>query len=130
MTLNIKASFPQGEIYNSGVILFRDLEKKLTLSITPAEISNASTYHVYIKISHIEGQDSTAKWTGSSDGGFNLEIVNFDSPYGLTLHNPVIIGSYNGRQVLLDFVVYRLGNYTTSPRMFCYTLRSGDLINE
>jgi hypothetical protein len=129
MTLKIIASFPEGEIYSSGTIIFRDLDKPLDISITP-EIGSQSPYHVRVKLLHIEGEVTSVRWTSSDDRVFNLDIINFDNPYGLTLHHPVVIGSYEQRQVLLDFAVYTLGNYPrSSPRMFCYTIRQGETIN-
>jgi hypothetical protein len=128
MPLNVKAFLSENEIFDSGVIVIRDLQNSLILEISPP-ILGAHSYRVQLKFFNIEGHESVARWS-FSEGSYNLEIINFDSPAGLTLHGPLTVGSYEQRAILLDFVVYTIGtDPKNAPKLFCYTLRAGDLIN-
>jgi hypothetical protein len=116
-------SFPGSEIYSSGAIVVRD-RQPLTLEINPLDSPLNERYEVRLRFSTIEGQEGGVKWEHSANGGLDLDIINFDSPLGVTTHTPINVGSYQEREILLDFVVYALGE-PTAPKLFCYTLRSG-----
>jgi hypothetical protein len=122
MTLNVRAFFPDSEIYSSGAITIRDIPQSLTIQMSP---ETGNPYDIKITFSHVEGKDSTVNWA-VAERGLNINIINFDSAWGLTTHYPVPLGTYAGRSLLLDFVVYTLGNQPASaPKLFCYTLRAG-----
>jgi hypothetical protein len=124
MALTVRAFFPDSEIYSSGVITIRDILKPLTIQIIP-EMGNA--YDIKLTFLRIEGKESWVNWV-VAERGLDIDIINFDSSLGLTMHHPVPLGTYGGRPLLLDFVVYTLGNEpATAPKLFCYTLRAGTL---
>jgi hypothetical protein len=123
-TLTVRTFFPDSEIYSSGAITIRDFQKPLTIQILPPE--TGVPYDIKVTFSRIEGKDGSVDWS-IADRGLNLNLINFDSPLGLTMHNPVPLGTYDGKPLLLDFVVYTLGDSATAPKLFCYTLRAGSL---
>jgi hypothetical protein len=124
MALNVRAFFPDSEIYSSGAITIRDVSQPLTLQIVP---ETGNPYDIKIIFSRVEGKDGSVTWA-VAEKGLDITIINFDSPWGLTMHYPVPLGTYGGRSLLLDFVVYTLGDQPASaPKLFCYTLRTGSL---
>jgi hypothetical protein len=126
MPLIVKAFLSENEVFDSGLIIVRDLAHLFVLEISaPGAIS----YKIRMKFTGIEGRESAARWS-SAEGAYNLDIVNVDSPMGLTTHGPLIIGSYERREILLDFAVNTSGtDPKNAPKLFFYTLRAGDLID-
>jgi hypothetical protein len=76
MTLNVRASFPDSEIYSSGAITIRG-HQPLTLQIVP---STGNPYDIEISFSKIEGKEGSVRWT-VVDKGLDIDIINFDSPW-------------------------------------------------
>jgi hypothetical protein len=124
MPVTVRTFFSESEIYGSGAITVRDLQP-LTIQIIPV---TGNPYDIRLIFSRLEGQEGSVQWTVAESGGINITIVNFDSTYGLTPYGPINVGYYEGREILLDFIIYTLGHEPrTSPKLFCYTLRAGNL---
>jgi hypothetical protein len=126
MPITVKTFFleTESEIYSSGAITVRH-RQPLKIQMTPDE---GDPYIIRLIFSFMEGQNSSVKWAISENGEMTINITNFDSPYGLTTHEALNIGYYQGREILLDFIIYTLGNEPrTAPKLFCYTLRAGNL---
>src|SRR6266700_5500720 len=123
MPLIVRASLPEGEIYSSGAITIRDL-KPLTLLLMSA--IGETPYEIRLIFEKDEKHFSEVRWEALKSGGMEIRIRNFDSPMGLTPLGPINIGSYEGREILLDFVIYTLGDPKNAPKLFCYTLRAGN----
>jgi hypothetical protein len=125
MPLIIETYLSKREVYASGAITVRDLEP-ITIRLKP-EVSS-TPYDILIKFIYKEGQEASVGWSTSANGEINISIANFDSPWGLTLPQPIPIGTFNERPIFLDFVVYTLGNDPRGrpPKLFCYTLLLGD----
>jgi hypothetical protein len=92
-TLSVRAFFPDSEIYNSGVVTIRDIRQPLTIQILP---ETGNPYDIKITFTYVEGKDSSVNWT-IAKSGLNIDIINFNSPWGLTMHYPVPLGTYAGR---------------------------------
>jgi hypothetical protein len=125
MSLSIKPHFADDEIFDSGAIVIRDLSP-LTLTLTSSELTEL--YDIVIHFVHIEGGNGRIDWTVPiPNKKIEVTLTNFDSPYGLTLHNPIPIGLFKDKPLLLDIIIYTLGNdpKTKPPKLFCYTLRAG-----
>jgi hypothetical protein len=132
MSLTITSYLSENEIYGSGSITVRDLQP-LTIEIRSGIL--APPYKINIVFLTKEGEDAGVHWeTLQTHGiqiplqthGIQINIVNFNSPMGLTIHSPINIGSFEGKEILLDFVVYTLGDDPSrAPKLFCYTVLLG-----
>ena len=115
-SLKVRAFFPDSEIYSSGAITIRGIPhpQPLTIQIIP---ETGNPYDIKITFSYLEGKDSAVNWA-VVEGGLNIDIINFNSPWGLTTHYPVPLGTYGGRSLLLDFVVYTVGAVSAVNQLF------------
>src|SRR5437764_10195533 len=96
MPVDVRMSFPGSEIYSSRAIVVRD-RQPLTIEIIPPNSPLNERYEVRLHFSTIEGQEGGVKWEHSANGGLDLNIINFDSPLGVTTHTPINVGSYQER---------------------------------
>jgi hypothetical protein len=119
----IKTYVSEQEIFSSGAIVVRDLDSiqfKLQSQI------DSHPYEILIKFTRIENNESGVSWS-SSLIRTEITFTNFDSPSGLTTYAPLPVGFFRGKPLLLDVVIYTLGNdlRLKPPKLFCYTLRAG-----
>jgi hypothetical protein len=123
--LFIKTYVSEQEIFSSGAIIVRDsdpIKFKLQTQI------DTDPYEILVKFTWREENGSGVLWSSSLvNNRTEITFNNFDSPSGLTLHNPIPVGFFRGRPLLLDVVIYTLGNdpKLKPPKLFCYTLRAG-----
>jgi hypothetical protein len=90
-------------------------------------VLGSDLYKITLAFSVAENQQgSMVRWRSPETGALNIDLINFNSPWGLTPHEPIIVGYYEGREILLDFAVYTLGNDPkTAPKLLFYTLHAG-----
>jgi hypothetical protein len=70
MSFDVKVSFPGREIYDSGLIIVRDLEQPVTIQIRPKTIGS-TPYNIRLLFAKGEERDgSMVSWTISQDGAF------------------------------------------------------------
>src|ERR1700730_3395105 len=94
MPVTVRTFSSKSEIYSSGAITVRDLQP-LIIQITA---ETGAPYDIRLIFSRIEGQEGgSVKWAVAESGGMDISIVNFDSPYGLTMHAPINVGHYEGK---------------------------------
>ena len=53
-------------------------------------------------------KQATAEWNAVDSTTLNILLTNWNSPTGLTLTEPVEIGTYRGRQLFMVFSVVRI----------------------
>jgi hypothetical protein len=130
MFSSVRVSFSGKEIYDSGTMIIRDLQQPITIEILPSVLGSA-VYQVRLIFSRMESQQgSVVRWDSPETGVLLVSIINFDSPRGLTPHEPITVGYYESREILLDFAVYTLGNDpNTAPKLLFYTLHAGSAVD-
>jgi hypothetical protein len=119
----IKTYVSEQEIFSSGAIVVRNLDPiqfKLQSQI------DSNPYEILIRFMRTENNESNVSWS-SSLIRTEITFTNLDSPSGLTTHAPLPVGFFRGKPLLLDVVIYTLGNdpRLKPPKLFCYTLRAG-----
>jgi hypothetical protein len=125
MPLSVKTYISNQEIFDSGAIVIRDLSP---VRLTLQSHDDNDPYEVIINFLQNDQQESGVSWTSLlSKRGTEITFTNFDSSSGLTLHYPIPIGFFQGKPLLLDVVIYTLGDDPKAkpPKLFCYTLRAG-----
>jgi hypothetical protein len=130
MFSSVRASFSGKEIYDSGTIIIRDLQQPITIEILPTVLGSA-VYQVRLIFSRLESQQgSVVRWVSPETGVLLINMINFDSPWGLTPHEPITVGYYENLKILLDFAVYTLGDDpNTAPKLLFYTLHAGGAVD-
>jgi hypothetical protein len=117
----VETFLSEKEVYSSGAITVRNLEP-VNIQLRPE--ANSPPYKVLVKFFWREGQEISVGWSSLPDRSMEISIINFDSPWGLTIHRPIPIGTFNEKRIFLDFTIYTLGSDPKSlpPKLFCYTL--------
>jgi hypothetical protein len=125
MPLSVKTYISDQEIFHSGTIVIRDL---CPVRLTLQSNEDNDPYEIIINFAQNDAQESGVSWASLlSKRGIEITFANFDSPLGLTLHYPIRVGFFQGKLLLLDVVIYTLGDDPKAkpPKLFCYTLRAG-----
>ena len=82
---------------------------------------------VRLIFSVVEGDTHTMSSNMNENGELALTLQNFNNPLGTELTNPIRIGTYSGRPLLLHFKI--LGMHESNNRTIIYTWLLGNNIN-